>query len=178
MIAGVDPKTGPDPRVTDALIERANHLYEPTTQVRLKAIMALGAQGRPQDPAKLSRVMGVLKMPANYQSKHPTVRIWSHVAIIALEEKVNEKDLKTIASYLTSREAAIRLEAVRALGALEDRAQAYIDDIIKLLKTEQVPSVRAAAALSLGRMKNTGPRVIAALIKLSEEKEERTLKSF
>lgn len=176
--AGVDPKTGPDARVTDALIWLADFQHEPTTKVRVKAIMALGAQGRPQDPNKLQRVMGVLKMDANYRSRHPTVRIWSHVAIIALEEKTNKKDLDTIAGYLTSREAAVREQAVSALGALEDKAQAYVDDILKMLngsKPEQVPSVKAAAALSLGRMKNTGPRVIQTLVRLSEEKERENI---
>jgi len=175
ILAGVDPKNGPDPKVTDALIWHANFNNEPTTQVRLKAIMALGAQGRPLDPKRLQNVMNVLKMPSNYQSRQPTVRIWSHVAIIALEEKVNKKDLDTIAGYLTNREAAIREQAVTALGALEDKAQGYVDDILKLLKREQVPSVKSAAALSLGRMKNTGSRVLEALIRLTEEKERENI---
>ncbi len=175
IMAGVDPREGPDPRVTDALLTRANPSYEATTQVRLKAIMALGAQGRPPDPNKLSRVMGVLKMPANYRSSHPTVRIWSHVAIIALEEKANKKDLDTIAGYLTDREAATREQAVMALGALEDKAQGYVDDILKMLKREQVPAVKAATALALGRLKNTGPRVLDALIKMTEEKERENI---
>jgi HEAT repeat protein len=177
MLAGVDPKTGPDPHVTDALLDHANPTFEPTAQVRLKAIMALGAQGRPQDPGKLQRVMGILRLPANYNSRsHPAVRIWSRVAIIALEEKVNKKELESIAGYLTDREAAIRQEAVRALGALEDKAQDYIDAIIKMLKKpEQVPTVRATAALSLGRMKNTSSRVLDQLIKLTEEKERENI---
>lgn len=175
MKAGVDPKTGPDPRVTDALIFHANFMNEPTTQVRLNAIVALGAQGRPQDAKKLQNVIGVLKQPANYQSKHPTVRIWSHVAIIALEEKVNPKDLKTIAGYLSDRDAAVREQAVRALGALQDKAGSYVDEILKMLSREQVPAVKSAAAIALGNMKNKGSRVIDALTKLSEEDERETI---
>jgi HEAT repeat protein len=167
--ARVDPKTGPDPRVTDALITHANPLNEPATRVRVKAIMALGAQGRPQDPKKLQNVMDILRRPFNFQSKNPSVRIWSHVAIIALEEKVNKKDLNTIAGYLKEREAAIRAEAVTALGALEDKSQDYIGNILDMLKSEEIPTVKAATALALGRMKNTGPNVISALIKLTED---------
>lgn len=169
--AGVDPKKGPDPKVTDALIARANPLYEAAMRVRVQSIMALGAKGRPQDPKKYNSVMNVLKMPANYNNrKQPAVRIWAHVAVIALtEQKDNKKELDAIAEYLTHKEAAIRREAVSALGALEEKSQAYLDDVLKLLKTERIPAVKAAAAEALGRMKNTGQKVISALIRLTEE---------
>ncbi len=170
--AGVDPQKGPDPRVTDALVRRANPLVEPAMRVRVQAIMCLGGQGRPHDPKKYDSVMGVLKMPANYNNrKQPVVRIWTRVAVIALqkEEKDNKKELATIAEYLSHREAAIRAEAIRALGALREKSQAYVDDILNLLQREKNPAVKAAAAEALGNMKNTGPRVVSALIRLTEE---------
>lgn len=172
IMAGIDPNSGPEPRVTDALIARANPMSEAATRVRVKAIMALGAQGRPHEQQKFDRVMGVLKMQANFQSRNPTVRIWAHVAVIALEleKKDHKKELDTIAEYLNNREAVVRREAVSALGALEDRSQGYVDDILKLLKApNEVPAVKAEAATALGRIKNTGPRVINALIRLTEE---------
>ena len=175
MKAGVDPNKGPDPRVTDALVARANPVYEAAMRVRVKAIMCLGGQGRPRDPKKLNSVMNVLQMPANYSKRaHPVVRIWAHVAVIALqvEEKDNKKELDAIAEYLTHKEAAIRTEAVSALGALRERSQAYIDDVLKLLKrNDNPPAVKAAGAEALGHMKNTGQKVISVLIRLTEEDE-------
>ncbi len=173
--AGVDPKSGPDTRVTDALIRLANHMMEPTTQVRLNAIMALGAMGRPQNPEKLKSVLAILKSKANYGSSHLTIRIWSHVAIIALEEKVNEKDLQTIANYLTHREAAIRVQAVSALGALGDKAHAYVGKVCDMLQREKDIFVRVAGALALGRMKNKGDRVLSTLIHMSEDDERENV---
>jgi HEAT repeat protein len=173
--ARVDPKNGPDKQVTEALIMHANHLNEAATRVRVKAIMALGAQGRPQDPRLWQNVLNVLKMPANFQSRNPSVRIWAHVAVIALEEKVNKKDLDTIAGYLKEREAAVRLEAVTALGALEEKSQDYVGNILDMLKREEIPAVKAAAALALGRMKNTGPSVLGTLIRLTEEDSRESL---
>lgn len=175
ILAGVDPKTGPNPRVTDALIWEANFKNEPTTQVRLKAIMALGAQGRPHDPQKLKDVMSVLRLKNNYQSSHAVIRIWTHVAIIALMENADKKDLDTIAEYLTNREASIREQAVMALGALEEKAQDYVNDILKMLKREKITAVRAAAAIALGRMKNTGPDVLKTLIGMTEEDSPETI---
>jgi HEAT repeat protein len=175
MKARVDPKTGPDPKVTEALITHANPMNEAAARVRIRAITALGAQGRPQDPKLLQRVMGVLRLPANFQSKNPSVRIWSHVAVIALEEKVNKKDLDTIANYLKEREAAVRLEAVTALGALEDKSQDYVGNILDMLKTEEIPTVKAAAALALGRMKVTGQSVLNRLIRMTEEDDRESV---
>ncbi|MHB1421702.1 MAG: HEAT repeat domain-containing protein [Gemmataceae bacterium] len=168
IYAGVDPKTGPDPRVTDALLLRANLLYESTTQVRLRAIMALGVMGRPQDPKKLADVIRILKLSTNYNSSHPQIRIWSHVAIIALGETANKKELDTIAGYLKNREAAIKVQAVLALGALEEKAEGYVGDICALIKNEKDNSVREAAARSLGNMKTKGEKVLNSLISLTE----------
>lgn len=173
--ARVDPKTGPDLRVTEALIYHADPMHEAATRVRVKAIMALGAQGRPQDPRLLQRVMEILKRTVNFHSKNPSVRIWSHVAVIALEEKVNKNDLGTIAGYLKESEAAVRAEAVMALGALESKAQDYVGKILDMLGQEKIPAVKANAALALGRMQNTGPRVFNALIRLTEEKERENI---
>jgi HEAT repeat protein len=176
ILAGVDPKTGPDPQVTEALITHANPQYEFSSMVRLKAIMALGGQGRPQDPKKLQRVLDVLKMPANYNSRsHPTVRIWSHVAIIGLVEKVDKKDLDTVASYLKDKDPVAREQAVKALGALEEKSQAYVDDILKMLTTEKVPAVRAEAAIALARLKITGSKVLNAIISMTEEDSRESI---
>jgi HEAT repeat protein len=175
IMAGVDPKKGPDPRVTEALMFHASFQNEPTTQVRLKAIMALGALGRPQDPKMCTRVLDVLRSTPNYKSSHPTVRIWSHVAIIALVEKVDKKDLNTIAGYLTDKDPVTREQAVEALGALEEKSQAYVDDILKMLNKEKVPTVRAKAAIALARMKNTGPKVLNAIISMTEEDSRESL---
>jgi HEAT repeat protein len=78
--------------------------------------------------------------------------------------------LDAIAEYLTHDEAAIRTEAVLALGWLQEKSQDYVNDVLKLLKrNDNPPAVKAAAAVALGRMKNTGQKVIAALIRLTEE---------
>ncbi len=175
IFAGVDPKTGPDPRVTDALILRASHLTEPTTQVRLNAIKALGVMGRPQNPKKLENVMNVLKSQANYRSSHKTIRIWSHVAIIALEEKVNEKDLQTIAEFMKDHEAATRVQAVTAIGALEDKAHNYVGKVCDMLQREKDTPVKEAGAEALGRMKNKGDRVLSTLHKMTEDDERENI---
>ena len=83
--------------------------------------MALGAMGRPQNPKKLQQVLAALKSPTNYNSQNKTIRIWSHVSLMALEDKVNDKYLQVVADYLTDRERDIKVQAVTASGACRKR---------------------------------------------------------
>lgn len=168
ITAGVDDK-GPDPRVTDALILRCSPLRESADQVRLAAIMALGALGRPQRPADLAKSIGILKQDFNFKSRNRAIRMWTHVALMALENKVNETELKAIVKNLYEKEAAIRLQTFIALGALEDKAHAYVDEICTILRKEKDASVKAAAATALGRMGNKGTRVLNTLIYMTED---------
>src|SRR5262249_18389878 len=56
--AGFDPKAGPDPRATRALLQA---LHDPTAQVRHEATIGLGAMGRPADPALRATVLKALQ---------------------------------------------------------------------------------------------------------------------
>ncbi|HWG45733.1 MAG TPA: HEAT repeat domain-containing protein [Gemmataceae bacterium] len=167
IVAGVDPTKGPDVRVTDALILRSKAGIEPTTQVRLEAIIALGAMGRPQDPKKLAQVFGALKQ--NFLSPNKIIKIWAHVSVMALEDKVDKTYLKTIADYLKDPERDIRVQAVTALGALKDKAQDYLPDMLKLFRAREDSEVVIAASQALGHMGNKGPRVLQALINQTEK---------
>jgi HEAT repeat protein len=165
--AGVDPAKGPDPRVTDALIARLNPATEPTRKVRLQAIMALGGMGRPQDPGKYTQVMAALKGPYTYKSRDKVVKLWSHVAIMALDDKVDESYLKTIVEYTRDREREVRVNAVRAMGALGVKAHEYLRDVIRLLDDKDI-QVKLATIEALGHMGDRSERVLDALIKATE----------
>ena len=165
--AGVDPAKGPDPRVTDALIARLNPATEPTRKVRLQAIMALGGMGRPQDPGKYTQVMAALKGPYTYKSRDKVVKLWSHVAIMALDDKVDESYLKTIVEYMRDREREVRVNAVRAMGALGVKAHEYLRDVIRLLDDKDI-QVKLATIEALGHMGDRSERVLDALIKATE----------
>jgi len=167
IVAGVDPKKGPDVRVTDALILRSKAFIEPTVQVRLEAIIALGAMGRPQDPKKLAQVISALK--ENFLSQNKVIKIWAHVSIMALEDKVDKKYLDIIAKYLKDEERDIRIQAVTALGALQSKAQDYLPNILELFRSREDSEVVIATCNALGNMGNRGQRVIRALIVQSEK---------
>ncbi len=167
IVAGVDSEKGPDTRVTDALILRTKAGIEPTTQVRLEAIIALGAMGRPHDPRKLAQVLSALK--ENFPSSNKVIRIWSHVSIMALEDKVDKNYLKIIADYLKDRERDIRVQAVTALGALQSKSQDYLPNILDLFRAKDDVEVLSAACSALGHIGNRGPRVLRVLINQTEK---------
>ncbi|HEY7312571.1 MAG TPA: HEAT repeat domain-containing protein [Gemmataceae bacterium] len=166
IVAGVDEKKGPDSRVTEALIPRTKPFYEPSRQVRLEAIMALGAMGRPQAPAKLDMVVRALKEHQNSSDKG--IKIWTHVSLMALEDKVKENDLKMIVKYLDEPDREVRVQAVTALGAMQKKAAEHVKDICALLRHEKEPMVQSAACQSLARMGDKSDRVLQALIRLTE----------
>jgi HEAT repeat protein len=171
ILAGPDPKKGPDPRVTQALMIRAGS-GEPATQVRLKAIMALGIMGRPQDPTLNNQVQALLAAKGRGVGLHyRTIRIWSHVSLSLLTEKIDDKDLKEIVECLKDREAALRVQAVTALGALQDKARDHVGTLCDMVlgrRPEDDLSVLKAICSALSSMRNTGDRVKRTLIQMSE----------
>lgn len=168
-VAGVDPEKGPDPRVTDVLISHAGPM-EKTWKVRLQAIMALGGMGRPQDPKKLADIMRVLKQDYNAKSPNKAIRIWSHVAVMALEDQTNEKYMETLAEYTKDHVREIRFQAVSSFGALGDLGHKHIMRVVERLneKTEKEPLVVQAACNSLAKMGDHSDRVLKALIAVTE----------
>jgi len=167
IVAGVDPKKGPDERVTNALILRSKVGIEPTAQVRLEAIIAMGAMGRPQNPAKLSQVLSAIR--ENFQSTNKVIRIWAHVSIMALEDKVDKKYLDVIAKYLKDEERDIRVQAVTAFGALQSKSQDYLPNVLDLFRAKEDVEVLSAACSALGHMGNRGPRVLRVLVNQTEK---------
>lgn len=170
LVAGPDPKNGPDSRVTDALIAHADSYREHAISVRWKAIMALGALGRPQDRNgnKLAQVYNVLKSRGNWNSPNKIIRMWSHVSVMALEDKVYEKELEGIAKLLKDQKPDIRVQAATALGALRDKSRAYVGDVCELIEREKDPMLTPTIIFALSRMNNNGARVMKTLIGVAE----------
>jgi HEAT repeat protein len=115
---GPHPAMGPDPLSLEALL---GALGDKVAPVRLEAILALSALGRPRDPKALAAEKEALrslteKDPAN------NVAIWARVLLMFLDPK--EVTLKNIASLETllrmDPDAKVRLDVARALFLLQD----------------------------------------------------------
>ena len=165
MAAGIDPEKGPDSNVTDFLIKRATPAFEPAEKVRFKAILALGAQGQPRDKNKLGQVVYVLK---HNTSRNRIVRMWTHVSLMALGEKVPKRELDAIANLIQEPDSQTKISAITALGTLRDKADPYVKDICIMAKREKDPMVLMIVAQAMGGMGNKGKHVLETLIKITE----------
>lgn len=178
---GVDKKkkkTPPDPRATRAILHalRTSGYPESSAKVRLEAVMALGAMGPSADPVLKRAVTQALA--GRLRDRDKTVAIWSHVALMALENKVTEPYLKGIADFLTHRDVETRKQAARALGQLGGFAdkdyvkliKAHVPDLLSAVKDSDPGVVGMAcwALGQLGRKIDPGEDVMTALTKLSK----------
>src|SRR5262249_43568230 len=152
-----DKENGPEESVSNALILHTRPLNEPSKQVRLEAIIALGAMGPPHDSRKLDQVVRALREHAN--SKDTDVQIWTHVSLMALEKKIDPKGIDLIVSSLNDlKRREIRTHAVTALGALaklegmEKKTSEYAQAICTRLEKESETMVQEAACNALANM--------------------------
>lgn len=164
--AAFDSKAGPDKRATVALMKA---LRDPVERVRLEATVSLGAMGRPADPQLLGALVSALQQQLAYRDK--ALSLWSHVSLMALDDKVSEQSLQAILKLIQSPERDIRLQVLLALGAMGAKAKAGVPAVIACLE-DQESAVVAAACATLPRLGDPSGRVLDALIKVTQRKEQ------
>jgi HEAT repeat protein len=165
--AGWDPKTGPEPRVTRALLNQLT--ADRVERVKLEITISLGAMGRPSDPKLLAEVVDTLQRQGKTPDK--PLKLWSHVSLMLLDDKIAEKSLTEIRTLLHSPERETRLLCLMALAMLGSRARAAVPDVLEMLDDKEKEVVGAAIS-ALPNMDDRGPRVLNALIKITKGSEQ------
>ncbi len=165
--AGWDPKTGPEARVTRALLNQLT--ADRVERVKLEITTSLGAMGRPSDPKLLAEVVDALQRQGKVQDK--PLKLWSHVSLMLLDDKIAEKSLTEIRTLLHSPEREIRLQCLMALSMLGSRARTAVPDVLEMLDDKEKEVVGAAIS-ALPRMDDRGARVLNALIKITKGSEQ------
>ena len=123
--------------------------------------------GRPQDPGKYTQLIASLKGPYTFKSRDKIVKLWSHVALMALDDKVDENYLTTIVDYMRDRERDVRMNAVGAMARWESKRTEHVREVIARLDDKEVEVV-LSTCLALGRMGDRSQKVLDALIKATE----------
>ncbi len=167
--AAADNKTGPDSRAVNAL---ANLFLNPNTpeessQVRLEAVIALGAMGRPQlvdQPRAVQALQRALK------DTDKSVAIWAHVSLMAVD-KVTDEGVGAVAKQLKGKDVTAKVQAARALAAMGRDAKAKVPDLIDLLDDRDLVA-RAAAVWSLGELGINAAAAVPALTALGAKKDQ------
>jgi hypothetical protein len=167
--AAADPKVGPDPRVTRALITA---MHDNVEKVRMEATITLGAMGRPNDPNVLASVIAALQ--EHIKSKDKIMGLWSHVSLMALDDKVTDKSLQAILKLLDSTDREIRVQVLYALRAIGPKAKSAVPNALEALEDKE-KQVVCAACLALAGMGEHSTRVNDALIKTTQRKERQVV---
>lgn len=156
--AGHDTNQAPYATAERALLQA---IKDPTYHVRLEAIMTIGALGRPADPVLYAAVKNGLEERTN--DRDLTVRIWSYASLMSLEDVASEKWLKALIKHLTDKEAKVKVNAARGLGALGTKAKAAVPALLDTLGDKDVRVV-AAAAWALTQMEGLSGSSRATLL--------------
>jgi HEAT repeat protein len=166
-----DDKIGPDERAVTAIANLLLSNGEKSAEVRMEAVMTLGALGRPAHPNALRLAVQALRKSSSAEGESNTgVRIWAGVALMALD-KVTKEGLDQAASHLKGKDTMAKVQALRALGAMGKDAQSKIPDIINLLDDKD-PMVVANAVDVLGEFGSLAEKAVPQLERIAEKKDQ------
>jgi HEAT repeat protein len=179
--AGWSKQSGPDPRATRAMIKA---LHDPCLDVRLEATIGLGTMGRPANPQLLQEVLSDLNRELTGADKN--LVIWSHVALLFLDEKVTDKSLDALAQFLEKKDRRgrtndikVRMTAAQALGSLGDKASPKIPNLMRMLDSGEDTFANAAACSALGAIASVKEQgrenILHALLRVAARTDERQL---
>ena len=145
----------PDPRVTTVILRS---LADPTSQVRLEAVIALGSMGLSNDPSLQDRTRRAL---ASDMMRDPdrTVVIWSLVSTMALD-KPTEDGVKKIKAFLHSTDQRVRIQAIKALGVIGNRVKTVVPSLVELLDDKD-PIIVVQACTALAALGAKGGALVA-----------------
>jgi hypothetical protein len=164
-----DKKFGPDPSAVAAVAHLLSNGDEKSSQVRLAAVGALRALGRPQGNREFGLSRDALQKATNDSDK--TVAIWALVGLMTLDKaNMTEDNLSKLAQHLKGKEVMIKVTAALALGSLGESAQSRIREIIDLLD-ESDPLVVATVIEVLGGFGKAANEAVPALRKVMLRKD-------
>jgi HEAT repeats len=151
----VDRKNGPPIKVLEALY---NGLRDSATQVRMAAVQSLVRLGPPADKAQRAALERELE-PVAKSDPDPTVRIWTHIAIMNFKGQPEDWRLDTIGKMLSSPELTVRTQAAQALADVGKHAKKQVHRLQAAL-SDPDPFVVGWCIVALARMgRDAGPAI-------------------
>jgi hypothetical protein len=168
-VATPDDKIGPpDNRAVAAVAGLLLSESEASGQVRMSAVMALGAMGRPVNANELRLCTQALQHVAE-RDRDAAVRIWARVAFMAITG-VTKQGLEEVAKYLKGKDDLAKYNVLLAFGAMGKEARSQIKEIIAVLN-DRDPMVSGTAVEVLGGFGALAADAVPELEKLLNKKE-------
>lgn len=153
-------KTGP---AIDAIAGLGRALgTEPTSATRLAIVQSLGSLGQGAAPSHQKQLMRYLEPVTSTREPEPAVRIWAHMAIMALDREIAEPRLASIARMLDNSDPLVRVQAAQALGSCGAKARSAVRPLTDALKDKQ-PDVVMTSLWALGQMEGAALSAVPAI---------------
>jgi hypothetical protein len=145
---------------------------DPCAEVRLMAVMGLGYMGIPGSPADKQTILQALNHATT--DRYKAVAIWAHYGLMADADPADTQAMtthtKAILKYLNGTDFEAHLQAIRALGAMKDKARPAIPELTTELKGKE-PVLVAAACWALGEMGDIPDRPMQLIQELRDSKD-------
>jgi HEAT repeat protein len=142
-------------------------LLDSSFQVRLAAVKSITWLGGLADRPLKTRMVKVLNQHIPSEAD-ASVRVWTHMAIMTIEQEVQPNHVAAIAQVLKHHDMGARIQAATLLGFIGPRAKNTVPQLIGALSDPQ-PAVVFASMAALTRMEQWADPAIPALKKIMED---------
>jgi HEAT repeat protein len=166
-------RSGPDEKAVRALLQALPK--EPTQQVKMDLVCALGSMGKPSDRMLLGDVVTMLKSASTSNNK--VYAVWAFAGLVAMEDEVSKESLMMLAQFVPARDRSgyprsleVRSQAAQALGALGTRAKGAVPTLVAQLADHETLVV-SGACVALAQIGDKNDKVIDAMIPLLSDKD-------
>lgn len=190
---GFNEKTGPNMKALTALADRLAR--DESASVRMEALQSLMILGppwaevrKPDDklPPKIETksaevIIGYMKVRVGDPKtkkvgleKDKQVEIWARLVLMRFDPReVNDDNLDAFARYLTGAEAAVKVQALNAIGILGEMASKKLSDVIRVMEEQNAPLQQIIACGQVLMAMGAGAKpAIPNLRKMIDEKKK------
>ena len=147
-VLAADPKAGPPVKVLNAVTRGLN---DSSHQVRFAAVQALAVLGAPADAVARGGMVKTLEGVAS-RDADPSNRLWAHMAIMTVEQKITDDRLGAVAKMLRHDDAAVRLQAAQALSMAGPAATKVATPPLIAALTDADPAVVSGSIVALAQL--------------------------
>jgi HEAT repeat protein len=139
-------------------------------EVRYQAVQSLIRFGQPTNVLERKKVLHVLGEHLTDKEAKRVV-IWTHVAIMRIEDNVTDAHLAAVGKHLSDGSLDVRIHAARALGTVGPQAFPQVPNLIEAL-ADKHSDVIIWSCWALGRIGPKADKAISHLERLSQHADE------
>jgi len=171
-VGAAQDKTPLDIKAVQALLQMVTggvgNPADRSAEVRLAAVTSLGEMGIPSTPADkiylTNGLKGALKDP------QPIIQVWAHVSLMKIDG-VSEEQISGLLKLLRGTDQLVRVEAIRALGAVGPKAIPSSKATIFEILDDKDLGLVANAAWAVGEWGTSCEEALPKLQKLCDSKD-------